>query len=95
MEQQQFIVITKDQFKELVTEAVKSAVSEVIKSRHQAIDMDELMTRKQTANLLGISTVTLDKYTQKGIFVAYKLGDTHVRYKRSEVMEVWDKQRKK
>lgn len=46
---------------------------------------EELLTRKQTAKLLGITLPTLRKYTCDGLIPGYRIG-TRVRYKRSEVI---------
>lgn len=43
-----------------------------------------LLTRKETATLLGISLVTLHKWTNQGRLTAYRIG-TRVRYKVDEV----------
>ncbi|WKK58577.1 hypothetical protein [Sphingobacterium sp. BN32] len=44
-----------------------------------------LLSRKETANLLGISLPTLDSYTRKGIIKARVLGNI-IRYEYYEVM---------
>jgi excisionase family DNA binding protein len=44
-----------------------------------------LLTRKQTAKLLGISLPTLSDYTNKGKLRSYRLGGS-IRYKESEVL---------
>ncbi len=46
---------------------------------------EELLTRNQTAKLLGITLPTLRKYTCDGLIPGYRIG-TRVRYKRSEVI---------
>lgn len=45
-----------------------------------------LLTRDETAKILGVSTVTLHYWTKKGILTAYKIGN-QVRYKENEVLQ--------
>lgn len=42
------------------------------------------LTRKETADLLGISLVTLNDWTKKGVIKAYRI-NTRIRYKSNEV----------
>jgi excisionase family DNA binding protein len=46
---------------------------------------DDLITRKETATLLGITLPTLHTWSLQGKLKAYRIG-TRVRYKRNEVM---------
>lgn len=43
-----------------------------------------LLTRKETANILGISLVTLNTYTKRGIIPSYVVGNK-IFYKQDEV----------
>ncbi len=43
-----------------------------------------LLTRQQTAQILGISLPTLDDYTRNGIIPASRIG-TRIRYKKADV----------
>ena len=45
-----------------------------------------LLTRKETAEMLGISFPTLRDYTKRGIIKGYTLGSC-IRYKEHEVIE--------
>lgn len=47
---------------------------------------EELLTRKEAAELLAVTLPTLREYTRKGHLTAYRIG-TRVRYKRSEVVD--------
>lgn len=47
-------------------------------------DPDELITRKQTAKILGVSLPTLSYFVKSGKLVAYRVG-VNVRFKRSEI----------
>lgn len=46
---------------------------------------EELLTREEAAQLLGITLPTLREYTKRGLVTGYRIG-TRVRYKRSEVV---------
>lgn len=46
---------------------------------------EELLTREEAAQVLGITLPTLREYTKRGLVVGYRIG-TRVRYKRSEVL---------
>ena len=45
----------------------------------------ELMSRRETSELLGVSLVTIHKWVNQGLLSCYKLGGK-VYFKRSEVM---------
>ncbi len=47
---------------------------------------DELISRKDAAQLLGISLPTLHSYTKDGRIPAYRIG-SQVRFKKSEVLD--------
>lgn len=47
---------------------------------------NEFITRKQTAQILGISLPTLNDYTKRGVIPSYRIG-TRVRYKKEEVLK--------
>jgi excisionase family DNA binding protein len=44
----------------------------------------EFLTRKETAQLLGISLVTLNEWQKQGLVQGYRIG-SRVRYKRAEL----------
>lgn len=44
----------------------------------------KLLTRTQTAEMLGVSIVTLWSWTKKGIVPGYRIGN-QIRYKRTEI----------
>jgi len=46
----------------------------------------ELLTRLETASILGISLPTLNEWTKQGIIPGYRIS-SRVRYKRAEIME--------
>ncbi len=44
----------------------------------------ELITRKETAQILGISLVTLNEWTKTGVIPAQRIG-TRVRYRKTDI----------
>lgn len=73
-------------------EQIKSELSEIVKAELQKLSApaeiqskeNTLLTRKQTATLLGISLPTLNEWTKSGEVTAYRIGAS-VRYKKAEV----------
>lgn len=56
-------------------------------------DKDILLTRQQTADLLGVSLVSLWDWTRKDIIPAFRIGNK-VRYKKTDVIESLQKMNK-
>ena len=56
-------------------------------------DKDILLTRQQTADLLGVSLVSLWDWTRKDIIPAFRIGNK-VRYKKTDVLESLQKMNK-
>ncbi|MDV3980942.1 DNA-binding protein [Elizabethkingia anophelis] len=50
----------------------------------------EYLTRREVAELLGITLPTLHNWTKKGIITAYRIG-TRLRYNKVEIIEVLNK----
>jgi excisionase family DNA binding protein len=64
---------------------VQTALAESKKDSNQS-ESEDLLTRKEAANLLGVSLPTLHEYTTRSIIPAYRLG-TRVRYKKGEILD--------
>jgi len=75
------VIISRDDLKELITEAVTKAFDEVNKDTFTDRD---LMTRKQTAEFLNVSLVSLNIWSKKGIIQPYAI-EGRVFFKKSEV----------
>lgn len=73
-------------------EQIKSELSEIVKTELQRLSPpadnpvkeNTLLTRKQTAALLGISLPTLNEWTKAGELAGYRIGAS-IRYKKTEV----------
>lgn len=66
-----------------VTRAMRTEVAAMPTTQPAA--PEEVLTRDQAAQLLGITLPTLREYTHRGLVNGYRIG-TRVRYKRSEVV---------
>jgi hypothetical protein len=75
------VIISRDDLKELITEAVSKAFDEVNKDTFTDRD---LMTRKQTAEFLNVSLVSLNIWSKKGIIQPYAI-EGRVFFKKSEI----------
>jgi len=54
---------------------------------NESTDTPEILTRLQVSKLLKISLMTLFTWTRDGFLTAYRIGDRHVFYRYSEIME--------
>lgn len=71
------------QLASMIQQIVRSEVSEALKET-TAPAQTEFITRKEAAEILGITLPTLRQYTLKGTLQGYRIG-RKVRYKRHEV----------
>jgi len=77
--------ITFDELKESFKSIVQSEVQKIVSGLTSAPEpAPELITRKETAQILGISLPTLNEWTKNGIIPAQRIG-TRVRYQRANV----------
>lgn len=77
--------ITFDELKESFKSIVQSEVQKIVSGLTTAPEPSpELITRKETAQILGISLPTLNSWTSTGIIPAQRIG-TRIRYKRTDV----------
>jgi hypothetical protein len=75
------VIISRDELKELISEAVSKAFDEVNKDTFTDRD---LMTRKETAQFLNVSLVSLNIWSKKGIIQPYAI-EGRVFFKKSEI----------
>lgn len=80
------IVLSPLPLADLVGEIARAVRTEIDARPHTATPTpEELLTREEAAQLLGITLPTLREYTRRGLVTGYRIG-TRVRYKRSEVV---------
>jgi hypothetical protein len=77
--------ITAEELTKMITDAVNEAVKS-IKIDQPIMPDQELLTRKEVADKLKISLVTLNDWTKKGIVNSYAIGG-RILYKASEINE--------
>jgi len=78
--------VSVSELTEIISDAIKSQLSQI----EQPEPEPEFITRKETAELLGISLPTLWTWTRNGKVPAYKIG-SRVRFKKSEVLNSLNK----
>jgi excisionase family DNA binding protein len=69
----------------MIEGAVQRTLNQLLNKESQSQN-EELVTREQAANLLGISLPTLHHYSKHGIIPAYRIG-SRVRFKRGELLD--------
>lgn len=73
--------ITLDELSTLIANTVESKIQSLIPEPQPEV---EYLTRQETAKKLGISLVTLNRWTKDGIIKAHRI-NTRIRYKSDEV----------
>lgn len=76
--------ISFEQLQDSIRTTVKNEVERIIGNLPTPTTAPELITRKETAEILGISLPTLNSWTSTGIIPAQRIG-TRVRYNRANV----------
>jgi excisionase family DNA binding protein len=77
--------ITFDELKEGIKSIVKIEVDRIVGNLPIIQEPSpELITRKETALIYGISLVTLNEWTKNGLIPAQRIG-TRIRYKKTDV----------
>ncbi|MDN3689652.1 helix-turn-helix domain-containing protein [Cyclobacterium jeungdonense] len=74
--------ITIDKFRGIIRSEVMAAIESL--SDKEKVKSETLLTRKETADKLKISLVTLNEWTKRGIIQSYLIGG-RVLYKESEI----------
>lgn len=80
---QNVILITETDLRTLLSETVKKEM-EFFRPEEQPKD-NTLLTRQETAKILGISLPTLNNYSKEGKIPSYRIG-SRIRYKKQEVI---------
>jgi len=81
--------ITNLEVSELET-LIENSVKKALEGLKPEKSETELITRQETAQILGITLVTLNSWSKLGKIPSYRIG-TRVRYKKSEVLESLNK----
>ena len=83
MERKIYTTISEEEITEIVNQKVEQAIN---KDADKLPNYPEILSRKEVAELLGISLVTLWTWSKKGIIPSYVIG-TRIRYKKAEVLK--------
>ncbi len=80
------VVLSPIPLPDLLGEITKAVRTE-LDARTQPVQPppEELLSRQEAANMLGVTLPTLRDYTRKGLVPGYRFG-TRVRYKRNELL---------
>ena len=82
-----FSTIQRDELVQDIAQEVLTGIQELFNQKAQTSDESiDYITRKETAQLLNVSLVTLSSWTKKSILKSYKIG-SRVLYKKSEVIQ--------
>ena len=84
--------LDQNEFKNLISQTVSNAVQlELSKVSHsETPTQKQFFSRQETAQMLGISIVTLDSYIKAGFINAFRLG-YKIRFKHSDIMQALTK----
>lgn len=75
----------------MIKEAFKEELKEIIKDQSRKHDWDKLLTRKEAAEMLHISLVTIYNYQREGIIPYARIGG-RIYFKKGDIMEAIDNQ---
>jgi len=92
-----FVGVSPKDLVELISENVKMQIQNFVLDTPQVKQKDEpeLITRKEAADLLKVSLVTIHEWSRNGLLTHYKLGN-RTYYNREEILEkVYASNRKK
>lgn len=84
----ELVITTQEQLELIVAKSVNSAIKAQLEAQTkptpQASKDERLLSRKEAAKLLGVSLVTLNEWSKKGIVVGCRIA-SRVRYKKTEL----------
>jgi hypothetical protein len=88
-QQVQFVQVSTSELMQLINDGVKNQLIDFASRLNLKSGNDEKpnLSRKETAELFGVSLNCLNDWTRKGFLTAYKVGQ-RTYYKRSECLQV-------
>ena len=75
--------VSTHELRDLISESVRKELENLFPI---PVQENELLTRKQVAEILSISLVTLHDWTKRGLIPALRIG-SRIRYNKADVME--------
>ena len=79
----------QDELISMIREAFREELKESLNQQQREIDYNVLLTRKEVAEMLKVSLVTVSKYQKSGKLQYSRLG-RHVYFKKGEIMKALD-----
>lgn len=70
----------------MIKEAFREELKTILAQQEKERDYDQLLSRKEVAELLKVSLVTVSKYQREGIFPYSRLG-RYVYFKKGDIMQ--------
>lgn len=88
-ESNQFVVITKSDFMDIVGEMAKSMAQAAEEERRETTiqDEDRYLSRKEVSEMLQVDYSTLWRWNKTGVLLNHKKGERGVLYLESEVRQ--------
>ena len=85
----QMIQVTPNELANLISESVKTQIQELINAtnKEQPKDVNDLLSRKETAEFFKVSLVSIHSWMKDGIIKPYKVGN-RTYFKKSELITV-------
>lgn len=83
-----FHTLSPEELRAIISREIRDAIKELPTQNTQAVEI--LLTRKEAADKLNISLVTLNDWTKRGMIPAYTIGG-RVLYKDSELEQSLNK----
>ena len=85
----QMIQVTPNELVNLISESVKTQIQELINAtnKEQPKDVNDLLSRKETAEFFKVSLVSIHSWMKDGIIKPYKVGN-RTYFKKSELINV-------
>ena len=76
----------RDEIISMIKEAFSSELTEILTKQEKESDYDQLLSRKEVAEMLKVSLVTVSKYQKEGRLTFYRIG-RHVYFKKGDIMQ--------
>ncbi len=76
----------RDEIISMIKEAFNTELAEILNKQEKESDYDQLLSRKEVAELLKVSLVTVSKYQKQGRLIFYRIG-WHVYFKKGDIMQ--------
>jgi hypothetical protein len=85
----QMIQVTPNELANLISESVKTQIQELVNAtnKEQPKDVNDLLSRKETAEFFKVSLVSIHSWMKDGIIKPYKVGN-RTYFKKSELITV-------